>query len=101
MPVEAASAALIATLEGIAAEPITDDEVARARTQLLNDIDSALANPRDLGIALSEFIAMGDWRLFFLYRDGLRQVKREDVQRVAAQYLKTANRTLGMFLPTA
>ncbi len=100
MPVEAARAALIATLEGIAAEPITDDEVARARTQLLNDIDSALANPRDLGIALSEFIAMGDWRLFFLYRDGLRDVKREDVQRVATRYLKTANRTLGMFLPT-
>ena len=100
MPVEAASAALIATLEGIAAEPITDDEVARARTQLLNDIDSALANPRDLGIALSEFIAMGDWRLFFLYRDGLRDVKREDVQRVATRYLKTANRTLGLFVPT-
>ena len=43
---------------------------------------------------------MGDWRLFFVYRDRLRDVKREDVQRVATQYLKTANRTLGVFVPT-
>ena len=100
MPLDAARATLIATLEGIAAEPVTDDEVERARTQLLNDIDLALANPRELGIALSEFIAMGDWRLFFLYRDRLREAKREDVQRVATQYLKTANRTLGIFVPT-
>ena len=101
MPLDAARAALIATLEGFAANPITDDELERARRQLLNDIEMALNNPRELGLALSEFIAMGDWRLFFLYRDGLRQVKREDVQRVALQYLKTSNRTLGIFLPTA
>ncbi len=100
LPLEAARATLIATLEGFAADPVTEDEVERARTQLLNDIDMALANPRDLGVALSEFIALGDWRLFFLYRDRLREVKREDVQRVATQYLKTANRTLGVFVPT-
>ncbi len=100
MPLDAARTALIATLEGIAADPITDDEVERARTQLQNDIEMALTNPRELGIALSEFIAMGDWRLFFLYRDRLGEVKREDVQRVATQYLKTANRTLGIFVPT-
>jgi zinc protease len=101
MPLDAARTALISTLEGFATDPISDDEVERARTQLLNDVDLALTNPRELGIALSEFIAMGDWRLFFLYRDGLRQVKREDVQRIAAQYLKTANRTLGIFVPTS
>jgi zinc protease len=101
MPLDAARDALISTLEGLAAAPITEDEVERARTQLQNDIDMALTNPGELGIALSEFIAMGDWRLFFLYRDGLRQVKRADVQRVATQYLKSSNRTLGMFVPTS
>jgi zinc protease len=101
MPLEAARAALIAALEGFAAQPITNEEVERARRQLLNDVDMALTNPRELGIALSEFIAMGDWRLFFLYRDGLRELKREDVQRVATNYLKKSNRTLGLFEPTA
>lgn len=101
MPLAAARDALVETLEGIAAVPVSNDEVERARTQLVNNIDLALTNPRELGIALSEFIAMGDWRLFFLYRDRLRQVQREEVQRVATQYFKTANRTLGIFAPTA
>ncbi len=100
MSLEAVRAALIGTIEGIASAPITAEEVERARTQLANDVDTALTNPRELGIILSEFIAMGDWRLFFLYRDRLHQVKREDVQRVAIQYLKASNRTLGMFIPT-
>ena len=43
---------------------------------------------------------MGDWRLFFLYRDRLRKVTLADVQRVAEQYLKPANRVLGEFVPT-
>jgi zinc protease len=100
MQLDAARDALIATLENLAAAPVTDDEVERARTQLLNDIDMVLNNPRELGITMSEYIALGDWRLFFLYRDRLKQVKREDVQRVASQYFKTANRTLGIFAPT-
>jgi zinc protease len=100
MSIDAARESLLATLETMAAAPVTDDEVERARTQLVNDIDMALTNPRELGISLSEFIAMGDWRLFFLYRDRLKQVKREDVQRVAALYFKSANRTLGVFAPT-
>ena len=101
MPLDAARDALVETLESINSVPVTEDEVERARTRLVNDIDMALTNPRELGIALSEFIAMGDWRLFFLYRDRLRQVTREDVQRVATRYFKTANRTLGLFAPTA
>ena len=50
--------------------------------------------------ALSEFAAIGDWRLFFLYRDRLRKVTLADVQRVAEHYLKPANRMVGMFVPT-
>lgn len=101
MSLAAARDALIGALEGFAANPISDAEVESARTQLMNDIEMAMNNSRELGMALSEFVAMGDWRLFFLYRDGLRAAKREDVQRVALHYLKTSNRTLGMFLPTA
>jgi zinc protease len=50
---------------------------------------------------LAEFHALGDWRLYFLYRDRLRALKAPDVQRVAETYLKPANRVLGHFVPTA
>ena len=100
MSLAAARKTLISTLEGFAEHPVSEDEVERARTQLLNDVQMAMTKPRSLGIALSEFIGMGDWRLFFLYRDGLRKVTRADVQRVALQYLKRSNRTVGIFQPT-
>ena len=82
-------------------EPIADSEVERGRTALLNDMQKAQLDAAMLVRWLSEFEAMGDWRLFFLYRDRLRKVTTADVQRVADTYLKPANRVLGMFVPTA
>jgi zinc protease len=49
---------------------------------------------------MSEWIAAGDWRLFFLHRDRVRKATPDDVKRVAAQYLKETNRTVGLFIPT-
>ena len=94
---ETARNTLLGVLEGIAARPITDQEVERARTKLKNDVEQLLASSRSLAIALSEMIALGDWRLLFVYRDQLEKVQRADVQRVATEYLRPANRTLGLF----
>ncbi len=99
-PLDAARDALIAALEGFARNPVTEDEVAHARTRLLNDIELGLASSRSLARLLSETSAMGDWRMLFLHRDRVRQVTAVDVQRVATAYFKSSNRTLGMFLPT-
>ena len=97
---DAARDALLAELEGIGRHPVRAQEVRRAKTELLNDFDKAQRDTRALVRALSEFAAIGDWRLFFLYRDRLRAVSVADVQRVALAYLKPANRVLGIFLPT-
>ena len=97
---EAARDALLETVEGIAQNPPTKEEVERARAQLLKSIDLALNNSDQVGITLSEFIGAGDWRLFFLHRDRIRKVTPEDVARVAANYFKPSNRTLGVFIPT-
>ncbi len=43
---------------------------------------------------------MGDWRMLFLQRDRLKAVTAEDVNRVAAKYIKPSNRTLGEYVPT-
>lgn len=92
---------LLETVEEIARNPITKEEVDRARTDLLKDIDLALNSSDRIGLELSEWVAMGDWRLFFLQRDSLKKVTAADVNRVAAAYFKRSNRTLAMFIPTA
>jgi zinc protease len=98
--IEAARDALLGVLEGFAARPAAEDEVERARTRLLNDIELTLADSRELTMALSECAGIGDWRVFFLHRDRLKKTTAADVQAAATRYLKPANRTLGMFLPT-
>jgi len=101
LPLEPAREALLATLEGFAANPVTAEEVERARVKLKADIDQLLTNSRSVALTLSEMVAIGDWRLLFLYRDRLGKVQAEDVQRIATTYLKPPNRTLGLFYPSA
>ena len=97
--IEPAREAMLATIEGIAKEPITEAEVARVRAKAAKYYDDVLANPQALGVAISESIALGDWRLFFLRRDRYRTVSPADVQRVALAYLKRSNLTIGEFVP--
>ncbi len=82
------------------AKPPTSEEVERARTNLLKQIELTLNSADRVGLQLSEFIGAGDWRLFFLHRDRIRKATAADVQRIAATYLKPSNRTLGLFIPT-
>jgi zinc protease len=98
--IEPARDALIAAVEGPRREPVTDAEVERARTQLLNDMEKAPLDSPGYVRWLGEYAAAGDWRLFYLYRDRLREAKTADVQRALEAYYKPANRVLGLFLPT-
>lgn len=88
------------TVENFAKTAPTKEEVERAKTSMLKDIDLALNDPNRVGLEMSEWIAQGDWRLYFLMRDRVRKVTPEDIQRVAGKYMKSSNRTVGMFIPT-
>jgi zinc protease len=96
----AASDALLKAVDQIIARAPTSEEVQRAKTTLLKNIELSLANTEQIGLDMSEWIAMGDWRLYFLHRDRVEKVTPADVQRVAAAYLKGSNRTVGFFIPT-
>jgi zinc protease len=91
---------LVKTIEGFAAEPPSKEEVERARTRILKQIELNLTDSETVGLMISESAASGDWRLLFLSRDQIRQVTEQDVLRVAKAYLKESNRTLGEFIPT-
>ncbi|HEX8506748.1 MAG TPA: pitrilysin family protein [Hymenobacter sp.] len=98
---DSARTVMLTTLDNAAKQAPTAEEVGRAKTKLLKQVELLFQKSDQVGLALSEFMATGDWRLVYLYRDRLRQVTPADVQRVAAAYLKPSNRTVGLFLPDA
>ncbi|UMR33085.1 insulinase family protein [Massilia sp. MB5] len=98
-PVEPVREQLVAAIESFAAQPPTAEEMERVRRNVSNGIEKALNDPQQVGVALSEQIALGDWRLLFKGRDDLEQVTAQQVSEAAGRYLKRDNRTVGLFLP--
>ncbi|MFT4246847.1 MAG: pitrilysin family protein [Pseudomonas sp.] len=92
--------ALLDQVEGAARTPFTEEEVAAAKQRLDNIYERARNNVIGTANALSDAIAAGDWRLWFLSRHALSKVTAADVNRVAATYLVPSNRTLARFIPT-
>lgn len=98
---DSARIALERTIDAVRTSPIAADEVERAKTARLKNIELFLNNSESVGYNLTEWAAMGDWRLLFLNRDRIAKVTPVDVQRVAAAYLKPSNRTVATFIPTS
>ncbi|MGB7759267.1 MAG: pitrilysin family protein [Bryobacteraceae bacterium] len=90
---------LLKNVEGLTGDAPTKEEVERAKTKILKQIDLAMTDTQQIALALSEVLSEGDWRLLFLERDQIRNVTPEDVLRVAKAYLKPSNRTYGEFIP--
>jgi zinc protease len=88
------------SIEEFYKEPPSKEEVDRAKTRLLKQIELSMTDSQNLGLVLSEYAASGDWRLVYRERDEIKTVTPDDVLRVAKAYLKPSNRTLGEFIPT-
>ena len=90
---------LLDETEGVGASEISEQDVARARQELLKQWELSSANSQAIAIQLSEWAAQGDWRLYFLYRDRLEKVTVDDVRAAAKKYLVRNNRTAGVYIP--
>ncbi|QEL19518.1 M16 family metallopeptidase [Limnoglobus roseus] len=98
---EAARDALVATLENLATNPVTAEEVERTKQKAALYRERALSNSQSFAVQISEWAGAGDWRLFFVHRDRTEKVTAADVNRVAKEYLIRSNRTIGVYVPTA
>jgi zinc protease len=98
--IDAAREALVATFEAVVTRPVTDEEVERARHQYASAFERVQADAESMAHLLVEYVALGDWRLFFLDRDRMAKVTAADVNRVARVYLIRDNRTVGTYYPT-
>jgi zinc protease len=95
-----ASTELLNVVESVTKEPITQEELSRAQTKWLKNWELSFTNPESIGVGLSSAIALGDWRMYFLARDRVRNIKLADVQRMANERFLIANRTLATYIPT-
>jgi zinc protease len=91
--------ALVKDIEALGDNPPTPEEIERTRRLFANQAEKTLDNMESIGVEMSEYIALGDWRLFFLARDELPKITSERVAAAAKHYFVRDNRTVGLFIP--
>ena len=99
-PLEPVRDKMVELIEGLTNKPPTATEIQRFVARNKKDVELAMADSQLIAVQLTEFAAMGDWRMLFVLRDRLDTVTPDAVQRVAGDYFKRANRTTGTFIPT-
>ena len=81
-------------------KPITDAELNKARNQeqagFVYGQDSIFQEATQLGL----YQMLGSYKMVDEYIGNIDKVTATDVQRVAGQYLRAANRTVGVLIPT-
>lgn len=96
---EDARKTLLDTIAEIRSKPFTQDELERQRTRWLKNFELLTNDSQAVALELSEWQAMGDWRLMFLHRDRIEKVALEQVQKAAEKYFIPSNCTVGLFIP--
>jgi len=91
--------ALYAEVDRFKTEPVTDEELQKAKNQteagFIMGQDSIFSQAMQLG----QFETVASWRLLEKYLDNIRAVTKEDVMRVAKEYFIEDNRTVGTLVP--
>ena len=98
-PIEPVRAALTEAVETFATRPPTEEEMARVRRIYENEMERSLNDPQQVGVALSETIALGDWRLFFTGRERIKTITSAEVAAASKRYFTRDNRVTGIFVP--
>jgi zinc protease len=98
-PVDGVRDELIKVVEGLSSNPPTAEELDRAKKNVANEAERTLNDHEKIGLELSEYLAMGDWRLFFHARDKAQKVTSDAVKAASAKYYRRDNRVVATFLP--
>lgn len=90
---------IIEIVEGFGRQPVSEQELKRTQQQQATAFERTLANPQSFGVGLSEYVALGDWRLFFHSRDRAARITSAEIDAAAARYFVRDNRVVGFFIP--
>jgi zinc protease len=97
--IEPVAAAMVSAMEDFDKSPPTEEELERVKRNSANAFEKFLTDPERIGVSMSEYLALGDWRLFFYDRDRVAKLTLEQVMRAAKTYFRRDNRIMGYFIP--
>lgn len=81
-------------------EGVPADKLELQKADQATMFERSMSDPENFAVGLSEYIALGDWRLFFADRDIVAAVTPEQATAAAKRYFVRDNRTVGLFIPT-
>ncbi|MFZ6745943.1 M16 family metallopeptidase [Undibacterium sp. JH2W] len=94
LAIEEAKSTLLSTLENVRNQAISQDELNQAKQILKDDYIKSRRDSDALTTELNNFIASGDWRLYFLLRERIQHMDLASVQRIAESWFVATNRSL-------
>lgn len=97
--VEEARTTFLKSMDEVQNLKLTEEDLNRAKNALTKRLENTYNNTISFAINLTEMIGAGSYKLWFINRDRIENLKLKDVQDVAAKYYKQSNRTWGMFVP--
>ncbi|MDI6828339.1 MAG: pitrilysin family protein [Armatimonadota bacterium] len=97
--ISSVEASLLAEVERLKNEPVSDEELQKALNQLeasfIYTNDSVTNQARQLGY----FETIFSWRFVERYLENVRKVTKADIKRIAQKYFTEKNRTVVTFIP--
>jgi zinc protease len=87
-------------VDKIKSELISERDLQKAKNQIESSFIFAQDSIFGQAMKIGYYEATGDWRQMDHYIEGIRRVTREDIQRVAKEYLDRDRRTVGVLIPT-
>jgi len=94
--------AIYAEIDKLKSDPVTPEELAKAKTRSRADLIRQLDSNSGLAAQLTFYeVVTDDWRNLFKQLDEIEKVNAADVQRVTKTYFTTKNRTVSVIETTA
>ena len=91
---------LVKTVESAFDEqPLGQEELSLMAREEKTLYERTFADPEAFGVDISDHIALGDWRLFFIHRDAWEKMQADDVMQAWKRYFVRDNRVVGVFIP--
>jgi len=91
---------LFAEIDRFAKEEVSDKELQKARNQLEADLIMGMQSNMRKGMNLGDYqVRGGDYKLLFAAAEKYQKVTKEDIMRVAKEYMNEDNRTVVILVP--